>query len=197
MAYSLEPLSDDCYENSTVLINKFNIRDEKSLSKVEQGITSALIAKAFIEIPFQNVDFEFYKKLHEYVFGDIYEWAGTIRKVNMSKKGTSFCSADRISDSGVRIFARLKKNDYLNNLSSEEFIDEFTELYCELNHLHPFREGNGRIQRLFLSMLLEHSNKKIDFSKIDKDLFMIATIKSVSGDTFMLKDIFRENIVLN
>ena len=60
--------------------------------------------------------------------------------------------------------------------------------------LHPFREGNGRIQRLFLSMLVSNLGKKLDFSKIDTDELMIATIKSVSGDIFMLQDIFSEHI---
>ncbi len=194
MSYSLESLSDDCYEGTTVLINKFDIHDENQLSIVEQGITGALIAKAFIEIPFENVDFEFYKKLHQYVFGDIYDWAGEVRKINMSKKGTSFCVFEEIENTGTLIFEKLKKDDYLKGFSDEEFISEFTDLYCSLNYLHPYREGNGRIQRLFLSMLLKNSDKTIDFSMIDKDEFMIATIKSVSGDVFLLRDIFRKHI---
>ena len=194
MAYSLDPLQDDCYENSTVLKNKFDIRDEKQLGIMEQSITSALIAKAFIDIPFENVDFNFYKRLHEYVFSDIYEWAGQVRDVNISKKGTNFCPAEKIETSGERIFNSLSKHNYLKNLSFKDFIDKFTDLYCELNYLHPFREGNGRIHRLFLSMLVANTRKKLDFSKIDKDLFMIATIKSMSGDIFLLKDIFGENI---
>lgn len=89
--YSLDPLRADCYENSTVLKNKFDIHDEKQLDIMERSITSMLIAKANIEIPFENVDFEFYKNLHRYVFADIYDWAGTICTANMSKKGTNFC----------------------------------------------------------------------------------------------------------
>ncbi len=59
----------------------------KKLDIMERSITSMLIAKAMIEIPFENVDFEFYKNLHKYVFLEIfYEWAGTIRTVDMSKK---------------------------------------------------------------------------------------------------------------
>ena len=194
MAYSLESLSDGCYENSSVLINKFDIRDQKLLDQIEQSVTSALIAKAFVEIPFTDVDFNFYKCLHKYIFSDIYDWAGKIRTVNMSKKGTDFCNFKEIEENGTRIFNRLKNSNYLKVLQEENFIDEFTDIFCELNYLHPFREGNGRVQRLFLSMLLKDLNKKIDFSKIDKDLFMIATIKSVSGDAFMLKDIFLNNI---
>ena len=190
----MDSLSDGCYENSSVLINKFGIRDEQVLNALEQSITSALIAKASLEIPFENVDFNFYKNLHKYVFDDIYEWAGKIRKVNMSKQGTYFCDAEKIEENGVRIFEGLKDRQYLKEFSQDEFLNEFVNLYCELNYLHPFREGNGRIQRLFLNMLTVNAGKKIDFAKIDKDLFMIATIKSVSGDVFLLRDLFRENI---
>ena len=68
----------------------------------------------------------------------------------------------------------------------------YLNLMCR--NLHPFREGNGRIQRLFLSMMLKDSGMYIDFSEIDKDELMIATIKSVSGDIFMLKDLFGNQI---
>lgn len=67
-------------------------------------------------------------------------------------------------------------------------------MYCDLNYLHPFRERNGRIQRLFLSMLITNIGKKLNFAEIDKDLLMIATIQSVSGDIFLLRDIFSEHI---
>ncbi|WP_337869575.1 hypothetical protein [Hominilimicola sp.] len=111
--YSLDPLQDDCYENSTVLKNKFNIHDAHQLDMMEQSITSMLIAKATIEIKFENVNFGFYKNLHRYIFYDIYEWAGMIRTVNMSKKGTKFCSADKIEERGQRIFNRLVNMNFL------------------------------------------------------------------------------------
>lgn len=194
MPYSLDAMQDDCYENSTVLINKFDIRDDKQLAIMEQGLTSIQITKALTEIPFENVDFEFYKALHKFVFADIYEWAGKIRTVDLSKKGTVFCSAEKINERGAALFNRLKQNNYLKNFDGDEFISEFTGLYCDLNYLHPFREGNGRIQRLFLSLLVSDMGKELDFSEIDTDLLMIATIKSVSGDIFLLKDIFNAHI---
>ena len=195
--YSLNPLQDDCYENSTILKNNFNIHDAEKLDIMERSITSMLIAKAMIEIPFKKVHFEFYKNLHKYVFGDIYEWAGTIRTVDMSKKGTRFCPADKIEERGQRIFQKIINLNFLGNIKEDEFIVEFTDLYCDLNYLHPFREGNGRIQRLFLSMLVNSLGKSLNFSQIDADYLMIATIKSGSGDIFMLRDIFREYIAQN
>ena len=194
MGYSLDPLKDGCYENSTVLINKFDIRDEKELEMMERNLTSYLMAQATIEIPFENVDFDFYKNLHKYIFNEIYDWAGTIRKVDMSKKGTRFCPVQEIEERAKIIFDRLKAQNFLKDFDGDEFINEFVDLYCELNYLHPFREGNGRIQRLFLLMLLNSMGKHIEFNEIDADLLMIATIKSVNGDLFMLRDIFKEYI---
>ena len=194
MAYSLDPLQDGCYENSSVLINKFDIRDEQELEMMERNITGYLMAQATIEIPFKNVDFEFYKNLHKYIFNEIYDWAGTVRKVEMSKSATQFCPVAKIEERAGTIFNRLKAQNYLKDFKGEEFINEFVDLYCELNYLHPFREGNGRVQRLFLLMLLADMGKHIEFKEIDTDLFMIATIKSVNGDIFMLRDIFREHI---
>lgn len=194
MAYSIEPLNSDCYENSSVLINKLNIRDQKQLDDFEANfVTLQLMSVLYTEI-FENVDFEFYKRLHYKVFSDIYEWAGQCRAVNMSKKGTNFCPFDKIEENGERIFSSLKKQNYFKNTDNITFVDLFTDLYCELNMLHPFREGNGRIQRLFLTMIANNAGKELDFSHIDSDLLMIATIKSVSGDVFMLKDIFKNNI---
>ena len=194
MTYSLDPLQDGCYENSSVLINKFDIRSEKELEMMERNLTGYLMAQATIEIPFKNVNFEFYKNLHKYVFDEIYDWAGTIRKVDMSKKGTKFCPVQEIERRAKIIFGRLKAQNFLKVYDGDEFINEFVDLYCELNYLHPFREGNGRIQRLFLLMLLNNLGKHIEFKNIDADLLMIATIKSVNGDLFMLRDIFKEFI---
>lgn len=194
MSYSIDTLTDDCYENTTVLINKLNIRNQKQLDEFEADFVNIQMIDILHTTKFENVDFEFYKNLHYNVFSDIYAWAGKTRSVNISKKGTNFCKYDKIEENGQRIFSALKKQNYFKNTDDNTFAELFTELYCELNMLHPFREGNGRIQRLFLTMLADYSEKKLDFSLIDPDLLMIATIKSVSGDIFMLKDIFKNNI---
>ena len=100
-------------------------------------------------------------------------------------------------DKQIKLAEKIINLNFLGNIKEDEFIVEFTDLYCDLNYLHPFREGNGRIQRLFLSMLVNSLGKSLNFSQIDADYLMIATIKSVSGDIFMLRDIFREYITQN
>ena len=100
-------------------------------------------------------DFEFYKDIHRHLFYDIYEWAGVVRSVNLSKKGTAFCEYKEIDELAEKRFERLKKDNFLVNVDIETFVDEFTDLYVDLNYLHPFREGNGRHIDCFLLYLHE------------------------------------------
>ncbi len=91
-------------------------------------------------------------------------------------------------------FDRLKKKNYFKNLTINEFIDEIVDFYCTTNFMHPFREGNGRTQRIFISQLIEFCGYNFDFSQIDADDLMVATIKSANGITDMLIYIFKKNI---
>lgn len=194
MPYLLDPLQDNCYENSTVLINKFGIKNQNTLDEIEQTITAINSAQIELTLRFENVNFNFYKNIHKLLFYDIYDWAGNIRKVNMNKKGTSFCDFTQIETNGNNIFKYLAEQNYFLNMNRPKLINEIVDLYCRLNILHPFREGNGRTQRLFLTLLTKHIGYNLNLASIDADLLMIATIKSVSGETFLLKDIFEENL---
>lgn len=192
--YSMESLRDDCYPNSTVLINKLDIKNQEQLTLAEQRIVTALYAKAEYTMNFNAPDFEFYTNIHKYLFCDLYEWAGTIRKINIEKKGTVFCDSKKIEEIGNAKFLFLKQHDYFKGLSKNEFISEISELYNDLNYLHPFREGNGRTLRLFMSLLVKNAGYTISFSDCDNDFLMIATIKAIQGDVSLLRQIFNEII---
>lgn len=190
--YSMEGTQKDCYPDTTVLINKLCIKDQKMLNVAEIRIVISMTAKIENEISFENVDFDFYKSLHHQLFSDLYEWAGKIRSINISKKGTVFCQSDEIERIGILKFKRLEKLNFLKNLNKEEFVEELTELYNDLNMLHPFREGNGRTLRLFVTLLVRNAGYNISFAECDSDLLMIATIKAAQGDTNLLRDVFSE-----
>ena len=194
MAYSLDSLKDDCYPGTTVLINKLDIRNDKLLAEAEQTITAINYAQIENEFEFVDVDFEYYKNIHKRLFYDIYEWAGMVRSVNLSKKGTAFCEYKEINELAEKRFGRLKRDNFLVDLDFETFVDEFTDLYVDLNYLHPFREGNGRTHRLFLTLLVRNAGYSIDFSQCDLDMLMIATIKSAQGDVGLLRTIISELI---
>lgn len=194
MSYSIDAITDGCYENTTCLINKFDIRDEDKLKKVEADIT---FAKATIleNNPISNkFDLEHYKAIHRFLFEDIYDWAGSLRTVDMSKKGTGFCSADQLDDVARNCFSRLAENNLFSDLDRDEFVDAIVDFYCATNMLHPFREGNGRTQRIFISQLIHHNGYDFDFSDIDSDDLIIATIQAANGVTDFLKQLFDENI---
>lgn len=96
MGYSIDPISANCYPGTTILINKFDIRDEEKLSEIESVISSARYAEWLNAPQATTFDFDHYKAIHRFVFSDLYEWAGEVRTVNISKKGTQFTPAENI-----------------------------------------------------------------------------------------------------
>ena len=194
MRYSIDSITDNCYEGTSCLINKLDIRDEKQLTIVESHITLAKISILQQNPINGNFDFEHYKLIHKFIFEDLYDWAGIPRTVDISKKGTLFVNAKNIDEIAEACFLRLKNQNYFKNLDLEEFIEKITDFYCSTNILHPFREGNGRTQRVFLSQLSHNAGFEMDFTKIDTDTLMLATIHAANGVDTYLKDALREVI---
>lgn len=197
MAYSIDALTSDCYEGTTCLINKFNIKDENILKDLETTVTFSKITEYSLDPLFNTFDVNHYKAIHKYLFDDIYEWAGEYRSVDMSKKGTSFAKAESIDKLMTKCFARLQAKNCFLGLNFDNFVDSIVDFYCVTNMIHPFREGNGRTQRLFLTQLINLNNYCIDFSEIDTDDLMIATIQAANGVTDYLKSIFKNAIKVN
>ena len=194
MGYSIDTITADCYEGTTCLINKFGITDDKQLSLIEGQITFAKGSELERNPMNGNFDFEHYKAIHKYLFDEIYEWAGKIRTVDMSKKGTNFAKANEIEKLANACFARLKSENYFKGQEFDEFINNIVDFYCVTNMLHPFREGNGRTQRIFISQLIRYAGYDIDFSKINTDDLMSATIHAANGIDDFLKEIFKNAI---
>ena len=194
MAYNVNSLTDDCYPNTLCLINKFDIRDEEQLSAIEADITFAKSSEWERNPLLESFDFNHYKAIHKFLFEDLYSWAGELRSIDISKKGTSFCSAYNLEEMCRKSFDYLKSKHLFINLDKIEFVDEMVDFYCTTNMLHPFRDGNGRTQRLFISQLIRHNGYDFNFSDIDTDELMIATIHSANGVTDFLRDIFLKNI---
>ena len=172
------------------------------------GVTKQEIideAKTFDSIPvdvvewrvdwFEGVfDFAHYKAIHQFLFSDLYDWAGQLRTVNLSKKGTDFCPAEEIEPQAKLIFDRLKEQNYFKGLPHDAFVEEITDFYCTTNYLHPFREGNGRTQRAFLTQLIRSAGYDLNWSEVDGDLLMIATIQAAQGVTDLLRQVLGEAI---
>ena len=131
------------------------------------------------------------------IFSDLYDWAGQVRTVNISKKGTNFCPAENIEHQADLIFDRLKEQNYFKGLPHDEFVEKIVDFYCATNYLHPFREGNGRTQRAFLTQLIRNAGYDINWAEVDGDLLMIATIQAPQGVTNLLQQVFLGQILIN
>lgn len=195
MGYSIDAITADCYEGTSCLINKFGIKDDKQFSLIEGKISFAKGSELERNPVKGNFDFEHYKAIHKYLFDEIYEWAGKIRTVDMSKKGTNFAKANEIEELADACFARLKSENYFKGQEFDDFISNIVDFYCVTNMLHPFREGNGRTQRIFISQLIRYAGYDIDFSKINTDNLMAATIHAANGIDDFLIEIFKNSII--
>ena len=133
MPYDIEASSDGCYEGTTCLINKLDIRDEEELASVEAALTLANIGLLEQEPLEGRFDFAHYRAIHKFLFGELYDWAGEIRTVNLAKKGTQFVPANEIESVGRAIFERLAAMNFFCDDGFAAFIQHITEFYCDTN----------------------------------------------------------------
>lgn len=192
--YAVDSLHDDCYPGTTILINKLDVQNQADLDAVEGTIVPAKAALWEADPQAESFDFTHYCAIHRFLFEDLYEWAGKPRTVDISKKGTQFCAAAQISSLAKAVFARLAEQHYFMGLDKAHFINAVVDFYERTNELHPFREGNGRTQRVFLSQLAHHAGYVLDFGRVDSDDLMIATIQVAGGVEDFLKELFDEMI---
>ncbi|MBQ2800522.1 MAG: Fic family protein [Lachnospiraceae bacterium] len=179
-----------CYPNTNVLKNKLGITDEAELKKAEREIT-ALRTAQLLQNPIGGVfDFIFLKKIHQFLFGDIYEWAGKTRNVNISK-GNQFCRCEFIEEQMNIVMQQLKEENYLAGMKMDNLASRLAFYLGEINAIHPFREGNGRTQRMFVGLLAERNGYYLDFTKITKEEMLKASL-----DTFNLEYGFMTELLL-
>ena len=193
MAYSIDSTTDGCYPGTTCLVNKLGIQDELALAETEAAV---VLGKASLldQQPIPGVfDFDHYKRIHQFLFCDLYDWAGQIRTINLSKKGTAFVPAAEIESCAVACFKRLAEFSG-EGMSHRELAEEVADFYHTVNMLHPFREGNGRAQRVFFTQWIRSLGYDLDWSRIDPDAFMVATIYAAQGGMDQLDDFFEQAI---
>lgn len=185
-----------CYPNTNILINKFDIRDSDKLHETEKELTSINTQEA-LEIQIKgDFDLSHLKAIHKFIFGDIYEWAGQIRGGDFLSKGSSiFCRSMYIEGMANDIHQKLKAEKYLANLDKAEFISRLAFYMGEINALHPFREGNGRAQRVYFGYLCKNADYGIEFSKVDKDVLLQADIGAFNREYDLLVEVLN-NIVI-
>ena len=148
--YEYEQDSIYCYPDSFILKNKLNISEQIVLEDAERNITALRILELKQNPPAGKMNFKYLKKLHSQIFGDIYDWAGKVRIVNITK-GNMFCDCRFIEQMADGIFKELENEHYLQLYDVETAAGRLAYYLSEINALHPFREGNGRTCLLYTS----------------------------------------------
>ena len=176
------------YDNSTVLVNRLDLRHQAELDAFEAEISAARAQEA---LPEGELDFEHFRFVHHHLFQDVYDWAGQIRTVRISKGGNPFCFPENIESQATKLFDDLRRVGYLRNLDSPAFSSGAAHFLAELNAIHAFREGNGRTQLTFFALLADHAGHPLDLEKLQPDEMLEAMIASFDGDERKLATVIR------
>ncbi|WP_426416765.1 Fic/DOC family protein [Aestuariirhabdus sp. LZHN29] len=179
----------DCYPDSKTLINHLNIQSSGILEQAEREITE--ISASEIDFAPPPYDLNYLRQIHKVLFQEIYPWAGEIRQIDIAKGATRFCSCARIIPEADKLFAELQRRNYYIDLEKSELIGALAELYGNLNVVHPFREGNGRTQRILFEHLTVNCGWEIRWESISEQAWVQASIDSYHGDCRSMETIFK------
>jgi cell filamentation protein len=148
----------------------------------------------------QAEGFELVKAVHRYLFQDVYDWAGQLRETKLARatyadghgEFVRFTEPSRIDPEGHQLFAELAAANHLRGLARAHFGKELAQFFGRLNQLHPFREGNGRTQRLVWEHLAKQAGHDLSFEGISRERMVNASIAASSGDYEPARRIFNE-----
>lgn len=168
-----------CYPGTTVLINKVGLRDQNELDAFESEISLQRSAEA---LPKGTLNYAHFRAIHRHLFQDVYKWAGQVRTVRIAKGGSMFCYPESIDREMNKLFGALAGAKHFKDLEAQVFADKAAHHLAELNAIHPFREGNGRTQLTFLTLLAEKAGHPLALDRMDPDGIMQAVIASFGGE---------------
>lgn len=153
------------------------VSKKKALELFDRGILNKLIAGEFSSL----------KEIHNYLFDEIYDFAGVVRTVNLAKGNFRFAPVMYL-ESALENIDKMPQSTF----------DEIVEKYVEMNIAHPFREGNGRSARIWLDLILKKElHKVVDWSKVDKEDYLLAMERSPIKDIeikYILKNALTDKI---
>lgn len=185
-------MSDDpyCYPpDFKVLRNKLNLRNPVELDHAERLIVRN---RAQQGVPKGDFDLRHLQAVHKHLFGGVYDWAGKVRTVEISKGGSQFQPKSFIETGVANVHRRIVAADYLKGSNRDGFAKQAGEIIGDLNHVHPFREGNGRTQLQFLNQLAERAGHRFDIQKLDRNAWMRASAKANDCDYTLMQDSIRD-----
>jgi len=167
------------YPGTTILRNRFGIKDGATLDKVERRFVSLRIEQG---APAGRFDLAHLEAIHHHLFQDVYDWAGELRSVEIAKGSSHFLHASRIEMGMADVHRRLEAQSYLRALSRQHYAAAAAQIIGDVNYVHPFREGNGRTQLEYLRQLTEQAGHALNPSALDPGRWISASKASQDGD---------------
>ncbi|KEC54044.1 BID domain-containing T4SS effector [Bartonella koehlerae] len=196
------------YPKTTTLKNKYRIKNLNTfLEKCSHDTAKAMVNLREDPLP-EYFDTTYLCHIHHQLFKNTFEWAGHLRHIpftfedgttaampEMKRTGwkNAFAIGDEIGEGLQRLDRTLAEKNNLQSLTREEFNSEAMELFNSLNQLHPFREGNGRTQRVFFENLAKGAGHRLDFSLVTKERMMVASVAvAENGDLEPMQHLFED-----
>ena len=181
-----------CYPGSTVLRNKLDIRDDSTLNDAEQQLSA--VAAATIEFSPPPYNLASLQKIHRTLFSDLYDWAGELRTVGISKQDTRFCQPDFMEKEAGKIFKGMALANWFEGMSRSDLIVAVADAYSALNVVHPFGEGDGRTQRILFEHLVMNAGFEISWWGVENDEWLYANIAAYNCVLEPLQQVFNRCI---
>lgn len=178
-----------CYAGSNVLKNKLDIRDLDTLHAAERDYSAVRQAELVGQGVTGDFSFKHLCSIHKHLFGDVYAWAGKTRTVS--------CLVQFIESQFDDLYRNLKNENFLADITDKEEMSKRLAYYLsEINMIHPFREGNGRTQRLYIEQIcLNNGRFEIDFTDVSKEEMIAASVRSANASNDMLEKLIKNCLV--
>jgi cell filamentation protein len=188
------------YPGTNVLKNLAGIDDQDRLQRFEAVSTAHRISELRFSPVRGAFDLTHLRRIHQHIFQDVYPWAGEFRTVDIRKEGDFwFCRHEFMEQTLSELFERLSSENELRNTTPNQFAPRAAFYLGELNAIHPFRDGNGRVQREFIRELGLSAGLRVDWAQVTQEEMYRASIASFqNADLRPLEDlIFRITTVLD
>lgn len=182
------------YPGTNILKNKLDIQNSVQLEIVERDMTMMRIIQLEHRGVTGHFDIDHIKSIHRHIFGDVYDWAGEFREIDIGKGGDWFLQADMIPSELSLLCKDIQSHGQFDDVPITDVADILADVMCRVNEIHPFREGNGRTQRVFVRQIALHAGYELDFSKLSENSMRDASRVAMRGNTKPMQYLFRSVI---
>ncbi|MBF0381448.1 MAG: Fic family protein [Magnetococcales bacterium] len=183
------------YSDGQTLKNKLGILDPEVLKDAEDKLATIKHEGALqIALCANEISLDTYKAIHKHLLYDLYPWAGKIRTCDLAKQATLFCKPSFIESQAKEIFQKLQDEKYHVDLQITEYAEKLAILYGDVNMLHPFREGNGRTQKILFQGVAAKSGRSIYWERISTNEHIEAVIDEQKGKPRKMIELFERAV---